>query len=170
MEVRTMRRTARDWLVGGGLKVLCLLALSSGLEPWAASAQDLRVPITPYGTAPRSDISAGDPDEDTPPEAAIPAQVQALPDIQAKMKVVQRRSQLLVGKSNIAKTAVANGGVVSVVQYSERELAIVGENLGQTTVTLWFEDGSDPLIYLVEVIRDPSLEERRRRTPPRPRW
>jgi pilus assembly protein CpaC len=161
MEVRTMRRTARELLVGGGLKVLCLLALSSGLEPWAASAQDLRVPITPYGTAQQTDLSAGDP-EDTPPEAAIPAQVQALPDIQAKMKVVQRRSQLLVGKSNIAKTAVANGGVVSVVQYSERELAIVGENLGQTTVTLWFDDGSDPLIYLVEVIRDPSLEERRR--------
>jgi pilus assembly protein CpaC len=165
MDVPTMRRAARHWLVRGGLKALCALGLAAGWVPNAAYAQDLSVPITPYGTPPAAaaPLTVDDTDEDyTPPEAAIPMQVQALPDIQAKMKVVHRRSQLLVGKSNIVKTAVANGGVISVVQYSEREIAFVGESLGQTTVTIWFEDGSDPLIYLVEVIRDPSLEERRR--------
>lgn len=164
MDVPTMRCKARHWLVRGGMKALCALGLVAGWNPTAGFAQDLTVPITPYGTpATSSRMTVDDNDEDyTPPEAAVPIQVQALPDIQAKMKVVHRRSQLLVGKSNIVKTAVANGGVISVVQYSEREIAFVGESLGQTTVTIWFEDGSDPLIYLVEVIRDPSLEERRR--------
>ncbi len=106
--------------------------------------------------------SLSDDEDYVPPEAAIPAQIQALPDIQAKMKVVHRRSQLLVGKHNISRTAVADGGVVEVVQYSENELAIIGQGIGQTTVTLWFDDGSEPLIYLVEVIRDPSLDEQRR--------
>lgn len=163
MDVPTMRRAARHWLARGGVNALFALGLFGGSVPETGFAQDLRAPASPYGGSSATSAMTIDADDDyTPPEAAIPAQIQALPDIQAKMKVVHRRSQLIVGKSNIIKTAVANGGVISVVQYSEREVAFVGESLGQTTVTIWFEDGSDPLIYLVEVIRDPSLEERRR--------
>lgn len=92
----------------------------------------------------------------------IPAQVQALPEVQAKMRVIHRRSQLVVGRTNIIRTAVADSGVADVVHYSPSEIAIIGMALGTTTVTIWFDNSPDPVIYLIEVIRDPDLEERAR--------
>lgn len=95
-------------------------------------------------------------------DESIPDQIRDLPDVEAQMKVIHHRSQLIVAKSNITRVAIADSAVIDVVQYSPNELSVIGLSLGSTTVTLWFEDGGDPLIYLVEVIRDPSLEERRR--------
>jgi pilus assembly protein CpaC len=91
-----------------------------------------------------------------------PPQIAALPNATANMRVIQRRSQLIVARSNILRTAIADSGIVDVVQYSPNELAIIGVGLGSTTVTLWFVDNPEPLIYLVEVIRDPNIEERQR--------
>lgn len=190
MDVSQTRLWTRRLLRCGALRALARVALVSGAafvttancpaqdNPWRAgpgsAASERHVPGGRHAPGPSSSgylpaqysapvtLAASDDEDYVPPEAAIPAQIRALPDIQAKMKVVQRRSQLLVGKHNISRTAVADGGIVEVVQYSENELAIIGQGMGQTTVTLWFDDGSEPLIYLVEVIRDPSLDEQRR--------
>lgn len=128
-------------------------------------AQEAALPRYPLLT--REALAGRDPAEalqvsDPVGTGPLPAQIRNLPDVNAKLKVVHRRSQLIVAKSNVVRAAIADPSVVDVVQYSPSELAIIGMNLGATTVTLWFDDGSEPLIYLVETIRDPSLEERRK--------
>lgn len=92
----------------------------------------------------------------------LPVQIQALPDVTAELKVIHRRSQLMITKSNVVRTAIADQRVVDIVQFSPNELAFIGQSLGSTTVTLWFEDEVEPLIYLIEVIRDPSVDDQRR--------
>lgn len=91
-----------------------------------------------------------------------PPQISQLPDVQAQLKVIHHRSQLVVAKSPIIRTAIADATVADIVPYSPTEIGILGSALGSTTVTLWFENNPEPLIYLVEVIRDPSVEERQR--------
>ncbi len=116
-----------------------------------------------FAQTPPADRDASDP---VAALESLPAQISRLPDVQAQMKVIHRRSQLVVARSNVVRTAIADSNVVDVVQYSPNELSIIGLQLGSTTVTLWFEgengQNSEPLIYLVEVIRDPSVEDRQR--------
>jgi pilus assembly protein CpaC len=92
----------------------------------------------------------------------LPKQIKDLPDVTASLKVIHRRSQLMITKSNVVRTAIADQRVIDVVQFSPNELAFIGQTLGSTTVTLWFEDDVEPLIYLIEVIRDPSVDDQRR--------
>ncbi len=85
-----------------------------------------------------------------------------MPAVSENLDVVQHHSQLLVAKSNIVRTAVADPSIVDVVQYSPSELSIIGLEQGSTTLTLWFDNSRQPLIYQVNTLRDPSVEERRR--------
>jgi pilus assembly protein CpaC len=62
----------------------------------------------------------------------------------------------------IARIAIADPLVVDVVQYSPNEIGIIGMSLGTTTLMMWFDNTRDPLIYLVEVIPDPTFEDRLR--------
>ncbi|RMG35508.1 MAG: type II and III secretion system protein [Planctomycetota bacterium] len=91
----------------------------------------------------------------------LPEPLEALFSVDDKLKVVHHRSQLIRTKERILRTAVADPSVIEVVTFSENELAIIGLSLGTTTLTLWFDGDPDPLIYEVETIRDPDLEERR---------
>jgi len=106
---------------------------------------------------------------ETPKEAApqqdaepLPPDINVIADVEAKLKVIQRPSQLIVGKTPIVRTAVADPSIVDVVQFSPQEVSVIGLTVGSTTVTFWFDGNPDPLVYLVEVIRDPSLEDRQR--------
>ena len=92
----------------------------------------------------------------------LPKQIRSLPDVTAELKVIHRRSQLMITKSNLIRTAIADQRIIDIVQFSPNELAFIGQALGSTTVTLWFEDEVEPLIYLIEVIRDPSFDDQRR--------
>jgi pilus assembly protein CpaC len=85
-----------------------------------------------------------------------------MPTVSENLDVVQHHSQLLVAKTNIVRTAVADPAIVDVVQYSPSELSIIGLEQGSTTLTLWFDNSHQPLIYQVNTLRDPSVEERRR--------
>ncbi|NQV24833.1 MAG: pilus assembly protein N-terminal domain-containing protein [Rhodopirellula sp.] len=85
-----------------------------------------------------------------------------MPDIQEEMEIIHRRSQLMVARAPIARIAIADPNVVDVVQYSPNEIGIIGMNLGTTTLTMWFDNSRDPLIYLIEVIPDPTFEDRLR--------
>ncbi len=102
----------------------------------------------------------------SPPSTAgtkpLPPQITAMPSVQEELEVIQRRSQLIVTKANVTRMAVADPSIIDVVQYSPNEVAVIGLEIGSTTLTLWFDDGSQPLIYLVKTIRDPSEEEQRR--------
>lgn len=68
----------------------------------------------------------------------------------------------MVARAPIARIAIADPSVVDVVQYSPNEIGIIGMGFGTTTLTLWFDNSRDPLIYLVEVIPDPTFEDRLR--------
>jgi pilus assembly protein CpaC len=85
-----------------------------------------------------------------------------MPDVQEEMEIIHRRSQLMVARAPIARIAIADPSVVDVVQYSPNEIGIIGMNFGTTTLTMWFDNSRDPLIYLVEVIPDPTFEDRLR--------
>ncbi len=85
-----------------------------------------------------------------------------MPAISQSFDVIQHRSQLIVGRSNIVRSAVADPSIIEVAHYSPNELAVIGLQVGTTTLTLWFEKSREPLIYLVNTVRDPSVDERRR--------
>ncbi len=78
--------------------------------------------------------------------------------LEEEMVVVQHRSHLMVAGSDISRTVIADSSVIEVVRYSPNEIAIVGLDLGVTTLTLWLENNPDPLTSLVRVVRDPRSE------------
>ena len=98
----------------------------------------------------------------SPDQKPLPPQIAKLPEVQEELEVIQHRSQLVVANDRIVRTAVADSSVVEVVQYSENEIDVLGLGLGSTTLTIWFENDPEPLIYLVTTIRDPSLENQKR--------
>jgi pilus assembly protein CpaC len=100
--------------------------------------------------------------DDTKPKKPLPYAISEMPDIQEEMEIIHRRSQLMVARAPIARIAIADPTVVDVVQYSPNEIGIIGMNFGTTTLTMWFDNSRDPLIYLVEVIPDPTFEDRLR--------
>lgn len=101
--------------------------------------------------------------QNTPESArAVHEFIQALPTSQEDLEVIERRSQLMITRANVTRMAIADPSIIDVVQYSPKELSIIGLARGSTTLTMWFEGHADPLIYLVSVIRDPNLDTQRR--------
>ena len=83
-------------------------------------------------------------------------------DHTAELQVTLRRSKLLRTKVNIYRTAVVDPSVCTVVQFTPREVSIIGLAQGATHVTFWFEDDEfKPLTYLVRVVPDPEVPKRR---------
>lgn len=88
--------------------------------------------------------------------------IEAMPTSMEDLDVIERRSQLIITKANIVRMAIADQSILDVAQYSPKEISLIGLARGSTSLTLWFEGNDDPLIYLVKVIRDPSLDDQRR--------
>lgn len=148
-----MKNTRLSLLVLG---CVCLIPLGqvnaqSGAPYGGAQGNQSRIQLTQRITA-----------DDTKPKKPLPYAISEMPDIQEEMEIIHRRSQLMVARAPIARIAIADPSVVDVVQYSPNEIGIIGMNLGTTTLTLWFDNSRDPLIYLVEVIPDPTFEDRLR--------
>ncbi len=79
-----------------------------------------------------------------------------------EMKVFLRRSKLLRTKVDIYRVSVVEPSICDVVQYTPREISIVGKSQGATDVTFWFADERhEPLTFLVRVVPDPEVQERR---------
>jgi pilus assembly protein CpaC len=92
----------------------------------------------------------------------LPREILAMPKVRETLEVVHHRSQLLIARGNIVRTAIADDSVIDIVQFSPREISIIGVGLGSTTLTIWFDNNPDPLIYLVKTIRDPDIDEQLR--------
>lgn len=88
--------------------------------------------------------------------------IEKLPDVEDELEVIHHRSQLIVARSNILRTAISDTSIIDVVNYSPNEIAVLGLARGSTTLTIWFEDNPDPVVFLIKVIRDPSWDEQRR--------
>lgn len=88
--------------------------------------------------------------------------IESMPTEQEELELIERRSQLMNTKSNVTRIHIVDPAIVDVVQYGPRELAFLGLARGSTTMMLWFDGETEPVIYLVKTIRDPSLDNQRR--------
>jgi pilus assembly protein CpaC len=69
-----------------------------------------------------------------------------------------RRSLLMRTKVDIYRTAVVDEGVCDIVQFTPREISLIGRAAGTTHITFWFDDpATPPLTYLVKVEPDPAI-------------
>lgn len=81
-------------------------------------------------------------------------------DASEELSVIVRRSKLLRTKVDIYRTAVVDLGICDVVQFTPREVAILGKGQGATHVTFWFDDDQyRPVTYLVRVTADPEVQQ-----------
>ncbi len=88
--------------------------------------------------------------------------IASLPSENEELEVIERRSQLMNTRANVTRIHIVDPSIVDVVQYGPRELAFLGLARGSTTLMMWFEGETDPIIYLVKTIRDPNLDTQRR--------
>lgn len=71
------------------------------------------------------------------------------------LAVQVRRSLLLRTQTDVFRTAVVDDSVCEIVQFTPRELSIIGRSQGSTHVTFWFDDPNMlPITYEVEVLPD----------------
>ena len=116
------------------------------------------------GTGPQA-AQFGVPDEDEytgQVDAVHSPNVDRILSSQYKLDVARRHSQLIVTSRRIRRIDVTHSEIVNFVQYSPTEVSVVGQELGNTNMMLWFEGEQTPSIYEVTVIRDENLEEQRR--------
>ena len=96
------------------------------------------------------------------PERSLDRRIAAMPKEYQKLDVIHNRSQLVITHDNVRRFAITDPGIIEIVQYTPSEFAIIGNTRGTTDMMIWFEGQDDPLMYLVTVVPDPALEERRR--------
>ena len=71
------------------------------------------------------------------------------------------RSLLLRTKTDIYRTAVVDPKTCEVIQFTPREVSIIGKGIGATHMTFWFKDGDGmPVTYLIKVAPDPMARQR----------
>ncbi len=82
---------------------------------------------------------------------------------ETELKVIARRSKLLRTKSDLVRTAIVDPSICDIVQFTPREISIIGKSVGATHVTFWFKDSTEPVTFLIKTTPDPSLRELRER-------
>jgi pilus assembly protein CpaC len=93
-----------------------------------------------------------DPRDDAMQKAGSPFQVI---DESGAVQVMVRRSKLLRTKVDIYRTAVVDDSICDIVQFTPREVSIIGKAQGSTHVTFWFDDPAmQPITYLIQVVPD----------------
>ena len=81
-----------------------------------------------------------------------------------ELTVTRRRNKILRSRDNIYRVAVVDPSICDVVQFTPREVSIIGRGQGATNITFWFADGKHkPLTYLVRVVPDPEVQVERER-------
>ncbi len=88
--------------------------------------------------------------------------IEKLPEAQDELEVIERRHQLMVMRTNISRISIGDQSIVDIVQYSPKEIALVGLARGTTSLTFWFENEADPVIYTVKTVRDPNADNQRK--------
>lgn len=88
--------------------------------------------------------------------------IESMPKHQDELELIERRSQLMITRANLMRYAIADPGILDLIQFGPKEFALLGGGRGSTTLHLWFEGHADPVIYLVKTIRDPDLDNQRR--------
>ncbi|MGI8982913.1 MAG: pilus assembly protein N-terminal domain-containing protein [Pirellulaceae bacterium] len=77
-----------------------------------------------------------------------------------EFSVQVHRSKLLRTAKDIYRTAVVDDAVLEIVQFTPREVSLIGRSQGATHVTFWFDDpATQPVTYLVKVEPDAGQVE-----------
>lgn len=97
----------------------------------------------------------------TDPRRPLDRRIEAMPRADQKLEVIHHRSQLMVTKAPIRRIAWSDPLLLDVVQFSPTEISLIGIAQGTTDLWLWFDGQEQPLMYVVTVVRDPSLDEQR---------
>jgi len=113
-------------------------------------------------TATAQDSAPTRPAQSSRIQQRLDARIVSMPKVERKLEVILNRSQLVKTRSRVTRMAIADPSVIDIAPFEEDEFAIIGTAIGSTTLTLWFENDDDPLIYEVTVIDDPNIEEQRR--------
>jgi len=95
------------------------------------------------------------------PRRPLDHRIEAMPRAEQKLEVIHHRSQLMVTKAPIRRMAWSDPDLLDVVQFSPTEISLIGVAQGTTDLWLWFDGQEQPLMYVVNIIRDPSLDEQR---------
>lgn len=99
------------------------------------------------------------------PEASIleDRRIQDLPRARYTLKVVHHHSQLIrTNRMKVRRTFISDPTIAEIVQYTPTEFGIVGLERGKTDVIVWFDQDENPIIYEVETVQDPNIEEQKR--------
>ena len=76
------------------------------------------------------------------------------------IRVKVRRGLLMRTDFDLYRSAVVDPAICDLVQFTPREVSIIGKSVGTTNVTFWFRGGPQrPMTYVVKV--EPDLEIRR---------
>jgi pilus assembly protein CpaC len=98
------------------------------------------------------------------PATSLPTQLSAQPArIGPQMNLTVGKSTLLRLPDAIERMSVANPGIADVTPISERELYLLGKDLGTTNLIIWSKNGQATVID-ISVSADPTLLERELRT------
>ena len=179
---RTVREGLRTWRLPAALLAALACASSSSGQQGRAFPQDspgfiqgAPIQYGPLGqmsptfqlplTQPAQGRSFGviQQVQNTPQSArAMHRLIESMPQAQDDLEVIERRHQLMVMRTNISRISIGDQSIVDIVQYSPKEIALVGLARGTTSLTFWFENEADPVIYTVKTIRDPNADNQRK--------
>lgn len=88
--------------------------------------------------------------------------IESMPTYQDDLELIERRSQLMITRANVVRFHIADPAILDIVQYTPKELSLLGLARGSTTLHMWFEGYNEPVIYLVKTVRDPELNNQRK--------
>ncbi len=142
----------------GAVLLLCVLSFPA----WAQEGrQGYPQPIQMVSASTAGDGNVEQVQLTLDPRRPLDERIRAMPRADEKLEVIHHRSQLIVTRSNIRRIAWSDTTVLDVVQFSPNEISLIGQAIGSTDLWLWFEGQEQPLMYVVTIVRDPSLDDQR---------
>lgn len=129
-----------------------------GQEEDGGAPQQLPAPeedVDAYGARqPRFDLD--NPSEET--RAKVGSLIEEMLDPEAVLELSPVRSKLIRTKQPVSRFSVTDPSIVEVVEFSPTEFELIGGDVGETTLTLWFGEGPNRTVlrYLVKVVREVS--------------
>lgn len=156
------RRLAWGMAVAAGT-LGCIAAQGQEVDEGGGAPQQLPEPdedVDAYGARqPRFDLD--NPSEET--RAKVGSLIEEMLDPEAVLEISPVRSKLIRTKQPVSRFSVTDPAVVEVVEFSPTEFELIGGQVGETTLTLWFGEGPDRTVlrYLVKVVRE--ITDRRER-------
>lgn len=155
---RRVERGRHGAAARGARRALTCAALAAA---WLAAAGPVFAQAPP---AARPGVAA-DPTPSPATQQKIDALIGDVIEAEAVLHVDLDHSKLVRMQRPVTRVSITDPEVVEVVQFSPQEFELIGNRVGETTATLWFQgaDGRiEVLRYIVRVSRTGTEEEQRR--------